>query len=112
MDPQLKAQLKETIYVATASGADAAGDSTYNAPASRLARVVDVVDTSENTVGGQPRTQVRSRKVIITEAAINLTDRVWLPGIDQTDASLARIPHYVEKAVDEKGNLDFFRTTV
>ena len=106
MDAQLKAQLAETIHVATASGVDEAGDPSYNAPASRAARVVNVRDTVERTDG----TKLETTVAIITETAINLTDRIWLPGVDQSDATQARRPHYVEKAITEKGALDFYRT--
>ena len=47
---------------------------------------------------------------IITETEIKLTDRIWLPGVSSADATLARRPQYIEKAVDEFGNLDFYRT--
>jgi chitodextrinase len=106
MDPQLKAQLAETIYVATASGVDQAGDPSYNAPATRAARVVNVRDTVERKDG----TILETTVAIITEAEIKLTDRVWLPGVDQTDATKARRPRYVEKAITERGALDFYRT--
>jgi len=106
MDPQLKNQLRETINVASANGVDAAGDLSYAAPASRSARVVNVRDTVEKKDG----TMLQTNVAIITEAAINLTDRVWLPGDSSADATLARRPEYVEKAVDEFGNLDFYRT--
>ena len=106
MDPQLKAQLAEVIYVATASSVDAAGDASFAAPASRAARVVNVSDTVEADDGTKLSTDV----AIITEAEIPMNSRVWLPGVDQNDSSLARVPRYVEKAVDEFGNLDFYRT--
>tara|TARA_Y100001938_G_scaffold138943_1_gene205139 strand:- start:136 stop:462 length:327 start_codon:yes stop_codon:yes gene_type:complete len=106
MDPQLKSQLRETIYVATASSVDAAGDATFAAAASRLARVVNVSDTIEQADG----TKLKTTVAIITEAEIPMNARVWLPGVDQTDNSLSRVPRFVERAVDERGNLDFFRT--
>jgi len=106
VDPQLKTLLKETINVATASGKDAAGDLSYNAPAARSARVVNVRDTVEKRDG----TMLETTIAIITETAISLTDRVWLPGVDSSNATLSRRPQYIEKAVDEFGDLDFYRT--
>lgn len=106
MDPQLITQLGESIYVSAASGVDAAGDSSYAAPAIRSARVVNVRDTIERADG----TILKTTVAIITEAAILLSDRVWLPGVDQTDATLARVPRYIEKAINEFGDLDFYRT--
>ena len=106
MDPQLKAQLRETIYVAAASSVDAAGDASFAAAASRLARVVNISDTIEQADG----TKLKATVAIITEAEIPMNSRVWLPGVDQSNNSLARVPRFVERAVDEKGNLDFYRT--
>ena len=106
MDPQLKAQLRETIYVAAASSVDAAGDASFAAAASRLARVVNISDTIEQADG----TKLKTTVAIITEAEIPMNSRVWLPGVDQSNNSLARVPRFVERAVDEKGNLDFYRT--
>ena len=106
MDPQLKAQLKETIYIAAIATADAAGDTTFAAPVSRSARVVNTQETHEATDGTKYKTDV----AIITEDEIPLNSRVWLPGVDQSNATLARIPRFVERATTERGTLDFFRT--
>lgn len=113
MDPQLIQQLRETISVATASGADAAGDATYNAPSTLSARVVNITKTSElGRLAGADGTIPKSAIAIITQTEIPMNSRVWLPGLDSANATLARNPHYVEKAVDEFGNLDFYRTIV
>jgi hypothetical protein len=106
VDPQLKAQLAETIYVSTQASVDAAGDAAYNAPASRSARVVNKRDAIERDDGTILKTEV----AIITEAEIGLAARVWLPGVNQNDASLARVPRFSERAITERGAIDFFRT--
>ena len=106
MDPQLKAQLAETIHVSTQSSVDSSGDVTYGAPASRKARVVNKVMTFERADGTKEKTDV----AIITEAEIGIAARVWLPGVDQSNGNLARVPRYSEKAVTELGTVDFFRT--
>tara|TARA_R110002020_G_scaffold64898_5_gene171770 strand:+ start:247 stop:573 length:327 start_codon:yes stop_codon:yes gene_type:complete len=106
MDPQLKAQCAETINVATISGADAAGDFSYNAAGSMAARVVNVEETHERIDG----TIVKTTVTIITENEIKLSDRVWLPGANPATASLARVPRFIEKAINERGAVDFFRT--
>ena len=106
MDPQLKSQLRETIYVSTQASVDAAGDPSYNAPASRSARVVNKRETIERPDGTILKTDV----AIITEAEIGLHTRVWLPGVDQSNATLARVPRFSERAITEHGAIDFFRT--
>ena len=58
MDPQLKAQLAETINVSTQASVDAAGDPAYNAPAARSARVVNKRDTIERADGTILKTEV------------------------------------------------------
>jgi hypothetical protein len=106
MDPQLRAQLAETIYVSTQTTVDAAGDASYAAPASRAARVVNKLLTVERADG----TLLKSDCAIITEAEIGLNTRVWLPGVDQANATLARVPRFSERAITERGAIDFFRT--
>ena len=106
MDPQLKAQLAETINVSTQASVDAAGDPAYNAPAARSARVVNKRDTIERADGTILKTEV----AIITEAEIGLAARVWLPGVNSGDATLARVPRFSERAITERGAIDFFRT--
>lgn len=106
MDPQLKAQLAETIYVAIVAAADAAGDTAFGAPVSRSARVVNIQETHEKVDGTKYKTDV----AIITENEIALNSRVWLPGVDQTNAALARVPRFVERAITERGAIDFYRT--
>jgi len=106
VDPQLKAQLRETISVAAATGVDAAGDPSYAAPATRSARVVNVTETHERGDG----TLLKTTIAIVTETAVSMTDRIWLPGDSSADATLARVPRFIEKAIDEFGSLDFYRT--
>jgi hypothetical protein len=108
MDPQLKAQLAETVYIAVASGVDSAGDYSYGAPVARSARVVDVAADSEGPDG----TNEASDAVLIVEAEVFESDRVWLPGVNQADATLARRPKRIERGVGEFGTTDFFRVTV
>jgi len=113
MDPQLVKQLRETISIATASGVDAAGDASFNAPSTLSARVVNITETSElGRLAGSDGTIPKSAIAIITQTEIPMNARVWLPGLSSADATLARNPHYVEKAIDEFGNLDFYRTIV
>jgi hypothetical protein len=108
LDPQLAAQLAETVYVAAASTVDSAGDYGYGAPAARAARVVDVASDSEGPDGTSEATDV----VLIVQAEVLESDKVWLPGVDQTDAALARRPKRIERGVGELGSVDFFRVTV
>lgn len=99
MDPQIKGQLKQTIYVATASSISSAGETTYGTPASRAARVVrkDIVVTGP---GGEQRA---SSHTILTESEIALSSRIWMPGDSSADATLARVALSTEPVIGELG---------
>lgn len=105
IDPQIKAQLAQTIYVATAASApDSAGDPTWAAAASRAARV-----ENKRTMNGE---ELFSDTLIIVENSIGPSDRIWLPGIDQTDNTLARAPKAIYTRVDELGATSHFEVLV
>lgn len=108
MDPQLKLQLRQTIYVATAASRNNFGDPAYGTPTAVLARVE--TDTQEMETPDAEKRQ--TRWVIITESQINMSDRIWLPGVDQTQGSLGREPRQVDELFDEFGNVDHYETTV
>lgn len=106
LDPQLKKQLAQTIYVASASSVDSYGQASYGAPVAVKARVEN--DSSiKDDADGEERA---SSMLIITEDAIALSDRVWLPGDNQADATLARRPISVLVLPDERGNVDHCET--
>jgi hypothetical protein len=108
MDPQLKAQLRQRIYVATLVSRDAAGDPTYGAPALVMCRCEDDQEESDSTAGEE----LVTRKRIVTESAIHKTDRIWLPGDDRTDATLGRTPMKVQELPAENGTIDHYETIV
>lgn len=106
MDPQLRTQLAETIYVASPSTVDTYGQIAYGAPVAVKARVEYRPKVGSNTDGEERE----SDTFVITESAITITDRIWLPGDDQTDATLARRPLAVLRLPDERGAVDHYET--
>ena len=115
MDAQLKSQLNQTINVATLSSRDAFGDPTYGTPTEVKCRVTlkrrhDVLNA--RAVGGTHGDERVTTHRIYTEVAITIDDRIWLPGIDETDATLARAPLWVHIVADEKGNIDHYEVTI
>ncbi len=108
LDPQLASQLRETINVASATVADAAGDYSYGRPGARLARVVRTVGESEGSQG----TTETSDTIIIVEAEIFETDLIFLPGVDYRDEANGRFSKRIERGVGELGTVDFFRVTI
>lgn len=104
MDAQLKKQLAQTIYIASPASVDAFGQITYDPPVAIAARVEN--DSSiKNDADGEEKA---SNMLIITETAIDIMDRIWLPGVDQSDAALARRPLSVLALPNEKGAIDHY----
>lgn len=114
MDAQLRAQLAETIYVAAPSTVDNYGQTTYAAPVAVKARVEHLVSTISGGRGAAAEVtdgeQSASSMLIITESEIKPESRVWLPGDNQADATLARRPLSVLRLPDERGNVDHYET--
>jgi hypothetical protein len=99
LDPCIRSQLKQNIYIASPSGLSASGDKTYGTATCVKARVERRTNVIETADGQFKETTHR----ILTESAIDLKDRIWLPGEDQTDSSAARLPQRVDIGVDENG---------
>ena len=116
MDAQLKKQLAQTIHIASPASVDAFGQITYDPPVAIAARVEDLGSVKSGASGGaievEDGEEKSSKTLIITETAIDIMDRVWLPGVDQSDADLARRPLSVLALPDEKGAIDHYETRV
>ncbi len=96
---ELKDLLNETINVATPSTRGNDGSITYNAAASRSA-YVERKDGEVMSVTGE---MLKASHWIVVEASVGMSDRIWLPGDDETDATLARRPLSVEAFTDDEG---------
>lgn len=108
MDPQLKAQCRQRIYVARLSSRDSFGDPTYAAPQPIMCRCED----DQETANGPDETELKTKKRIVTEEQVLTTDRIWLPGDLPTDDSKARSPVSVQELPDELGAIDHYETIV
>lgn len=99
MDPQMKALLLQTIYVAARSGQGVV-DPTYGSPASRAARVELRTSSVKNADGFVKQTDY----LIFLEESIGLHDRVWLPGVYTSGSDgKHRLPAAVEAVVGWDG---------
>lgn len=107
MDPTLRKQLRQTIYVATFTSVDGGNTPTYGTPAAVSARVVPTNGISTNAEGEE----VVTTHQIVTAVEIKASDRIWLPG-DATTTANARQPVSVTKGVDEFGNNDHWETSL
>lgn len=108
MDPQLRAQLRQTIYIKARAAVDNYGQSTYGSASSAAARV----EEERRRVERRDGTFVETTHRIYTETAIAHEDRVWLPGDSASDATLAREPQEVHKIVDELGSVHHYEVVV
>lgn len=105
MDPQLRASCAQTCYVASPTAVDEFGRMTYSAPTALTARVEN---TAAVMVMGLSGEEAQSSVLLITATAISQEDRIWLPGVDQTDATLARRPYSVTPYPDEDGTIHHY----
>ena len=108
MDPQLKAQRKQTIKdVSPTTQVNESGQPVMSTAVSHAARVVGVTERITNAAGQD----VVAGHRIVTEAEITVNDKIFLPN-ESTSSSVIPPPWPVQKvaqAVDEDGNTDFYR---
>lgn len=110
LDPQLAALLNQTIAVASQFGSPSDfGELSYAAPTTGIAARVERRRTVTVNDDGD---EIFSDTMIYTETDIGEHDRVWLPGIDSGDDTLARLPKAVERVPDEDGSISHFEVAV
>lgn len=88
--------LNQTAYVASVVSTDAYGKTTYGAPVARAVRVEAKRKMVTNADGEE---SVSEHRLWCTDA-IALTDRVWLPGANQSDAEASNVPLSVSSCSD------------
>lgn len=88
--------LNKTAYVAPVIATDARGKLTYGPPVPRKVRS-EVRRTMVKKASGEEA--VSNHRFWCIEP-VNLTDRVWLPGEDQSSAEASHLPLTVESASD------------
>jgi len=84
------------------------GDRTFGTPVAMVAKVEDMNSVSTSPEGEE----IRTTHSIFTEDQIEYSDRIWLPGDLQTDATLARKPINVAELRDYLGAVTHYETTV
>lgn len=108
MDVQLRRSLDQTVYKAGAASISSQGDITYASPTSLSARV----EAFEQNVDTKDGRAVKTTHLIVCETAIDKADRVWLPGVDQTNSALAREVLSAASFTDGKGAIDHYEVYV
>jgi hypothetical protein len=108
IEPQLSKQMAQTMYRASASTVSNTGQITYAAAASFTARVEEEYREVQTPVGTLQRTTHR----IYTTTALLAGQRVWLPGVSSSDATLAREVLEVHTITDELGAVHHYEAVV
>ena len=108
LDPQLASQFKQKMSYAAPTGVGVDGELSYARPRTMVARVEPIDRTRELGRGTRLDTTYR----IYTEAEIQMDFRLWLPGDDPLDRTLARRPKFILELVDENGDLDHYEIEV
>ncbi|MDP2275290.1 MAG: hypothetical protein Q8K32_31380 [Archangium sp.] len=97
--------LTQTAYVAPVIGTDARGKPTYGPPVARKVRA-EVRRTMVTKATGEEA--VSNHRFWCVEP-VNLTDRVWLPGEDNSSAEASHLPLSVESASDFPGTATLWK---
>jgi hypothetical protein len=101
----IAAWLNQTISVAQATGKDAYGKVTYGAPRTVAARVEVRRTVVRDGRGDEAVAQHR----LWTLEAINLTDRIWLPGASSAVADASNLPLTVSSSADKLGSRTLYK---
>jgi hypothetical protein len=105
---RLGAWFVDTVTVAAVTGKDSYGKPSFGAKTAVKARVQAVRKLVRSSTGNESV----SSHVIFTETAINLTDRVWLPGVDSSNDSLAKVPLTINADHDKAGRVTLYEVTL
>lgn len=97
--------LNQTAYVATVTSTDSYGKPIYGTPAARSVRVEQKRQMATNARGDE----VTSSHRLWCLQAINLTDRVWLPGSSTASADASFLPIAVSSVSPFDGSRTLYR---
>jgi hypothetical protein len=100
----LTSWLTQTAYVAAVTGIDQFGKPLYGPAMARKVRV----ELGNRMVTNARGEESMARARLWCESAINLTDRVWLPGSATTDEA-AFLPINVSSVSDKPGARTLFK---
>lgn len=100
----LTAWLVDTIYVSNRTGVTAGGDPQWSTPVAVKARV----EANTRLIITDTGNEQQANHKIATITEIGQTDRVWLPGIDQTDSSESKRPILVNSATTKNGSFRYY----
>lgn len=100
--------LTQTAYVASVTSTDQYGKPIYGTPVARKVRVELGSRMVTNAQGEESPSSVR----LWCLQSVAITDRVWLPGIDRTNAELSGTPLAVSSVSDKSGSRTLCRVDI
>jgi hypothetical protein len=100
LDRAIAQLMSSTVYVAKPSGTVGNdGLPTYGSPAAvkcQIEQVSKIITTSNGE-------ELTTTHALLFPSVIGNLDRIWLPGISSSDATLARLPQQIDRGNDIKG---------
>lgn len=109
LDRTLKSTLKQVVNIASpTSSRTARGDRTFSTPTEICVRIEQDEEIIQR-VDGNLR---RSTHLVISTDQIREGDRIWLPGVDETDDTLAREVLSVLESPNEKGEIEHYEAKI
>lgn len=96
----LSSWLTQTAYRAAVTGTDSYGRPSYGTPASFRVRVELEVRMVRNAQGEE----VQSTHKLWSLTPVSVTDRLWLPGTDSTNADVSKLPLAVNAVGDKSAS--------
>jgi hypothetical protein len=97
--------LNQTVYVASVTGIDAYGKPTYGTPTARKVRLELIRRMVLKATGEEAVANHR----LWTLSAINLTDRIWLPGANTSLAEQSNLPMTLSSSPDKSGSRTLYK---
>lgn len=110
LSSQMASKQLQTIYRASRSSRGASTKPTFGAPAAMSVYVEP--STREVPSGIDGSTTVLSNTLILSESEIKREDRIWLPGVDQTNGELAEVVKWVDPITDFDGTVSHYEVYV
>jgi hypothetical protein len=101
----VRAWLTQSVAVATVTGRNSHGDPTFGSQRTVTARVEPLVRLLRKPNGEE----VYSSHSLLTDQAIAMHERIWLPGTNPADNTAARVPLEVRVTPSKVGDFSLYQ---
>lgn len=96
----IESYMVDTVTIKSVTSRDGAGDPVFGSARTIKARVEDGGLIFRDSDGNE----IQPEHTFTTQSEVKLTDRVWLPGDDTTDANASKRPLIVRRARRRDGS--------